>query len=196
MTTPDPDDRGSRGAEPVGAHRVECGAAPLGADHRRRGAEPVGAGLERALAAAYRYLNRRERTQAEMRAQLSRAGTDPEDVERAVATLVEQGYLDDRRFVRLFVQDKRELEDWGSDRIRQALLAKGVDRHVVEDALGEQESGSEIERAVALLRRRFPAPAGDRRERDRALGMLIRKGYDSELALDAIAAHTRHRDDV
>jgi hypothetical protein len=31
----------------------------------------------------------------------------------------------------------------------------------------------------------------DRRERERALGMLIRKGYDPELALDAIAGHTR-----
>jgi regulatory protein len=159
-------------------------------------APDTGAGLERALAAAYRYLNRRERTQAEVRGQLSRAGTDPEDVERAVATLVEEGYLDDARFVRLFVQDKRELEDWGSDRIRQALLARGVDRDVIEDGLGEPDTGREIDRAVALLRRRFPSPAGDRRERERALGMLLRKGYDTELALDAIAAHTRHRDGV
>ncbi len=158
--------------------------------------EPAGAGLEKALAVAYRYLNRRERTQAEMRAQLSRAGAEAQDVERAVATLVEQGYLDDRRFVRLFVEDKRELEGWGSDRIRQVLLTKGVERDVIDDALAEQDSGSEIERAVALLRRRFPSPAGDRRERERALGILLRKGYDSELALDAIAAHTRYPDDV
>ncbi len=164
----------------------------LDSESEQRG---TGAGLERALAVAYRSLNRRERTQAEMRAQLSRAGSDPQEVERAVATLVEQGYLDDRRFVRLFVEDKRELEGWGNDRIRQALLAKGVDRDLLEDTLGEGSDG-EIERAVALLRRRFPSPAGDRRERERALGMLLRKGYDSELALDAIAAHTRNRDDL
>jgi regulatory protein len=160
------------------------------------------------LAAAYRYLNRRERTQAEMRAHLARAGATPEDVERAVATLVEQGFLDDRRFVRLFVQDKRELEEWGSDRIRRALLARGADADLIEDALteprpdGEAGGGTdgetgrvgadgEMERALALLRRRFPSPAGDRRERDRALGVLLRKGYDTDLALEAIAAHTR-----
>ena len=158
---------------------------------------PDAAGLDKALAIAYRYLNQRERTEAEMRARLERAdGVEPQDVEQAIAILLEQGYLDDARFARLFAQDKRELDQWGSDRIRQALRGRGVPSEHVEEALatqppGESEGEGEIDRALALLRRRFPSPAGDRRERERALGMLLRKGYDSDLALDAIAAHTR-----
>ena len=154
------------------------------------------AGLERALALAYRYLNSRERTQAEMRAHLERKGIDARDVERSIRVLVEQGYLDDARFAHLFVQDKRQLAEWGADRIRQVLRTRGVDSEFVEEALAEheQDSESEIERALAVLRRRFPSPAGDRRERERALGVLLRKGYDSEHALDAIAAHARAAD--
>lgn len=160
----------------------------------------AGAGLEKALAIAYRHLNRRACTEAEMRARLERAEVDASDVEQAIPTLVEQGYLDDARFARLFAQDKRELEQWGGDRIRQALLRRGVPAELVEDALrmqpDEGESETEIERAISVLRRRFPSPVGDRRERERALGVLLRKGYDSDLALDAIAAHTSDRDPV
>jgi regulatory protein len=154
-----------------------------------------GAGVEQALGIAYRYLNRRESTEAEMRARFARAGVEPPDAEQAIGVLVEQGYLDDARFARLFAQDKRELEQWGSERIRQALLGHGVPSDLADDALiahaGELGDGSEseIDRALAVLRRRFPSPIADRRERERALGMLLRKGYDSELALDAIAAH-------
>jgi regulatory protein len=149
------------------------------------------AGLDQALAIAYRHLNRRERTEAEMRARLERAGVESPDAEQAIAILLEQGYLDDARFARLFAQDKRELDQWGSDRIRQALLGRGVPSDLVEEAIGAQLGEREIDRAIALLRRKFPSPVGDRRERERALGMLVRKGYETDLALDAIAAHAR-----
>ena len=47
--------------------------------------------VEQALGVAYRYLNRRECTEAEMRARLGRADIDPPEVEQAIATLLEQG---------------------------------------------------------------------------------------------------------
>jgi regulatory protein len=155
------------------------------------GGSEVRAGLDRALATAYRHLNRRECTEAEMRTRLERSGVDLPDAEQAIAILLEQGSLDDARFARLLAEDKRELEQWGSDRIRQALRARGVAPELIDDALAAADGEPEIDRALELLRRRFPSPVGDRRERERALGMLLRKGYDSELALDAIAVHTR-----
>jgi regulatory protein len=145
---------------------------------------------QRALELAYRYLNRRDRTEAEVRVHLDAKGIDPGDVERSIATLRDQGYLDDARFARLLAQDKRTLEGWGSDRIRRTLSARGIDRDLIDAALATDDAPSaELDRAVAVLRRRFPAPPRERRERDRALGLLLRKGYDPELALDALARH-------
>jgi regulatory protein len=147
--------------------------------------------LQHALELAYRYLNRRDRTEAEVRRHLGGKGLQADAAECSIEALREQGYLDDARFARLLVHDKRELEHWGTERITSTLLARGVDRELIDAALEEQTPAGELDRALSLLRRRFPSPPCDRRERDRALGVLLRKGYDSELAVEALAAHTR-----
>ena len=157
---------------------------PLVPDERER--------LEHALALAYRYLNPRERTSAEVRRHLERKMVDPPSVDAALELLIQEGYVDDAKFARLFVQDKRELAGWGSERINHGLLARGIDRERIQDALADQgtlEATTELQRALTLLSRRFPSPPRERRERDRALGLLIRKGYDPELALEALTAY-------
>lgn len=151
---------------------------------------------DRALALGCAYLNRRERTIAEMRAHLLRRGVAAPLVDETIRTLADQRLLDDERFARLFVADKRELERWGSERVRRGLRARGIDRELADAALAAAEDDgsepeTELDRALAVLRSRFPVPPTDRRGRERALGVLLRKGYESELALDALAAHAR-----
>ncbi|MDQ2758942.1 MAG: RecX family transcriptional regulator [Actinomycetota bacterium] len=163
-----------------GLHTDDLQAAPS-ADDR----------LQHALGLAYRYLNRRDRTEAEMRSHLQARGVDVAESDQAICTLTEQGYLDDARFARLFTQDKRELERWGRDRIARGLRARGIEPELIHPALDSESPDSELDRALRLLRRRLQAPPADRRERDRALGLLLRKGYDGELALDALAAYAR-----
>jgi regulatory protein len=145
------------------------------------------------LELAYRYLNRRDRTEGEVRKHLAAKGIDADAVEGAIETLREQGYVDDARYARLFAEDKRELEGWGTERIRGTLALRGIDRELIDAAVQEPDGGdgAEMERALEILRRRFPSPPRERRDRDRALAVLLRKGYDTELALDALTAHAR-----
>lgn len=153
---------------------------------------------QRALALAYAFLNRRERTIAELRARLERDELSASDVDAALERLCADGYLDDRRYARIFTQDRRTLDGWGAERIRRTLRERGIEREITEEALREGEDtdpgGSinrtpELRRALDLLHRRFPEPPRERRERDRALGVMLRKGYSTELALDALAAY-------
>jgi regulatory protein len=170
---------------------------------------PTGAeSLARGLDLACTHINRRERTVDEVRAHLERKGVAATTAEAVVDELRETRLLDDERFAAMFVADKRELEQWGTERIRRGLAARGIDRELAERALAEAEGeegagalaeaaagdprpGGELGRALELLRRRFPDPPRERRDRDRALGVLLRKGYEGELALDALAAHAR-----
>jgi regulatory protein len=182
---------------PFGASVPPGAGVTTGADVSPGSGVPAGEGapdgrdgLQRGLGLAYRYLNRRDRTEAEVRGHLDDKRIDAPDVEQSIATLREQGYLDDARYARLLAQDKRNLEGWGNDRIRRTLSSRGIDRELIEDAVASREEpAAELDRALALLRRRFPSPPQERRERDRALAVLLRKGYDADLALDALARY-------
>jgi regulatory protein len=148
---------------------------------------------ERGQELAHRYIARRERTVSEVRAHLLSREIDEGVAAALVEELVEQGYLDDARFARLFAEDKRTLEQWGCERIRRALMIRGVDRDLADAALvsGAEGELSELDRALQVLRQRFPSAPRGRRERERALGVLLRRGYEPELAIDALRAHAR-----
>ncbi|HEX8084650.1 MAG TPA: RecX family transcriptional regulator [Solirubrobacteraceae bacterium] len=147
--------------------------------------------LAAAIDCSFRFLGRRDRTVAEIRTQLARREFDASTIDAAVAQLVEQGYVDDARYARRFVEDRVTLDGWGSDRIERRLVQLGVEREHISAALRGRDFGTELDAAIALLRRRWREPPATDRERDRALGFLVRKGYDLELAYDAIREHAR-----
>jgi regulatory protein len=150
----------------------------------------VGGG-ERALELAFGHLSRRDRTEAEMRRYLAGKDVAEREVDAAVAEIVRMGYLDDARYARTFAEDRRALDGWGPERIERRLLALGVDRELVATAIDTRDGADELEAALDLLRRRCREVPTSERERERALGMLVRKGYDLELAYDAVRAFER-----
>lgn len=137
--------------------------------------------FERALEA----LARREHTSAELAAWLAERGFGTAAVEDAVGRLIADGAIDDERFAVAFAADKRELRGWGPERIRDALRERGVEAALIEAAVDREGHASQLERAIELLERRGE-PAADERARGRALAFLARRGYDSEVAYDAV----------
>lgn len=109
----------------------------------------------------------------------------------AVDVLREQGYLDDARFAARFAADRRSLDSWGSERIAGRLTELGVAPELVGSTLAEQGPEDELQAALDLLERRFPEPPRDERGARRALGLLVRRGYELELAHDALRRHRR-----
>ena len=146
---------------------------------------------QRAVDLAYRALGRRERTVVELRAYLERKRVEPEAIDRTVAELQTAGYLDDARFARRFAEDKRTLERWGSERIELDLRRRGVADDLIDAAVAAQPRSEELGAALELLAERMPQPPSDDRARDRAWRLLVRKGYEPELAYDAVRAHAR-----
>lgn len=137
------------------------------------------------LGAALTALSQKERTVAEMVELLERRGADREVAANVIDELVADSTLDDARFARLFAEDKRDISGWGTDRIRETLVRRGVDYADVEAALGAEDGEAELARAAGLVAGRG-YDLGIERDRARALGLLARRGFDSDVAYDAI----------
>lgn len=146
----------------------------------------------RAIELAYRAVSARERTEAELRAWLERRRVEPDAIEAAVAELTGGGYLDDAAYARRFAEDRRLLERWGAERIARDLERRGVAPELVVAALDRPDDReAELAAARSLLAERFREPPAHDPARDRAWRLLVRRGYPSELAYEAVRAYER-----
>jgi regulatory protein len=143
---------------------------------------------------AFRAVNARERTEHELRAFLERRRLEAPVIEEAIAEMVNLGFVDDTGYAQRFADDRRLLDQWGSERIARDLARRGVDRDVIEGALSGVERGDEMQAAVELLDRRYKSPFEGDRDRDKAWRMLVRRGYEAEIAYEAVRRHERGLD--
>ena len=147
--------------------------------------------LPDAFEAALAWLRHKERATAEVAAWLAGRGYASEEIEAQIARLREIGELDDERFACRYAEDKRELRGWGPERIREALASRGVASAHVEAALDADSHDAQVRRASDLLAGRG-RPLDTDADRGRALGYLTRRGYEYEVAYEAVrAAATR-----
>jgi regulatory protein len=142
--------------------------------------------LQHARDVAWAALNRREHTEAELQRVLERKRCAPDEIATVLGELVEGGFVDDAGYARRFAEDRRALDGWGAERIERRLRALGIETALIEAAVGTRPDEDERGAALELLRRRFPVAPEDLRDRNRALGMLVRKGYELELAHDVL----------
>ena len=147
--------------------------------------------LQAALDLSFTYLGHRDRTVAEVRRYLERKRVEPAGIDAAIEELERMRYLDDARFARRFAEDRRRLDAWGADRIERRLLALGVEPSLAAAAVAGEDGHDELAAAVDVLRRRVRHTPRTDRERERALGVLARRGYELELAYDAVRAFER-----
>ena len=157
---------------------------------KRRAARPLDeAGLEQL---ALRYVGRYATTRAKLASYLQRkikergwdgrADPKPSAIAERLAGL---GYIDDRAFA-LAKASSHSARGLGKRRLAGALRSAGVVEDDGEEAfrLAEDEA---LESALRCARRRrlgpfAAAPATDRKQREKAIGALIRAGHRFDLA--------------
>lgn len=114
--------------------------------------------------AALRYLARRDRSEAHLRAYLGQIGASPSRIRTVLARLRALGYVNDRAFARRWARDRMARKPMGRLRLEAELQAHGLDEKIifntVEDIYAETDERSV---ALQLLKTRSVTPAFLRR---------------------------------
>lgn len=64
-------------------------------------------------------------------------GLEREEAQRLVKELKHEGFINEERYARAFVNDKFKYAHWGKTKIATALRQKGIDSELIESALAE-----------------------------------------------------------
>jgi len=126
-------------------------------------------------ARALRLLARREHSRAELARKLAPHAESDDALQQVLEKLVEKKQLSDERFA---AERARWLSrKYGAARIRQDLRQRGLDRQLIDGVSSE----GELERASAILSRKYREPAGTHAERAKRMRFLQSRGFSSEI---------------
>ena len=116
-------------------------------------------------ARALDILSRREISRVELKRKLAPHAESEEELDRVLAEFAECNWQSDERFAEAFVHSKSSR--YGSLRLKQSLAAKGIDADTAREFLPDADS--ELQTAIAVLRKKFKAPATDVKEKQKQL---------------------------
>ncbi|WP_416309422.1 regulatory protein RecX [Saccharopolyspora sp. NFXS83] len=136
----------------------------------------------------YRMLAVRARSRAELRQALLRKEIDEDVADAVLQKFVDAGLVDDAEFAEAWVSERQRNQGLGRKALGYELRRKGVEEHLVAEALSTVDADAEEERARELVRRKLRSITVDDPEKRlrRLVGMLARKGYPEGMAFRVV----------
>lgn len=142
---------------------------------------------EEALASLMRLCARAEKCEGDARRLMRGWGVEAQAARQIVARLVQERFIDDRRYATLFVREKLNLSGWGAYKIRTALKRKEVSEEIINEALSEVDTTrmrprleEQFKRKLRTLKAKTPYEL-----KTKLIRYGLSLGYPYEMVLDA-----------
>lgn len=79
-------------------------------------------------------------------------GVNAIDSEKIIEHLIDQDFINEKRYSRAFVRDKFRINKWGKIKISLALREKGIEKELINNALNSIDEGEYEEQLAQLLK--------------------------------------------
>jgi regulatory protein len=140
------------------------------------------------LVKAANFCAYQERTQQEVRKRLAELEVEGDEAEEMIAWLIENNYLNEERFARIFAGSKFRQKRWGRLKIRQELKMRGVSEYCLKAGMSEIDDEDYLQTLTDLLEKKAkeikePNPI---KRKQKLLSYALSKGFESDLVFDLI----------
>ncbi|MCM8766275.1 MAG: recombination regulator RecX [Candidatus Omnitrophica bacterium] len=145
--------------------------------------------LAKAKNYALRILKYRPRTKKEILERLKKKKYSPDLIERVMQEMSEAGLVNDKEFVKFWVNWRREVNPRSKNFISWELKEKGIPEELIEEGLEGISKEDDFGQAEQLAKKQFVrlkniAPEKAKR---RLYGYLQRRGFSQEIIFEVIS---------
>lgn len=141
-----------------------------------------------ALNKASAYCTLCERCTSEVTSKLTQWGIEPSEQIKIIERLQQEGFIDEERYCRAFVNDKVRFNRWGRIKIRAVLSEKRLPRELVSEAIeniNEDEYMNALAEVISAKRRELKGK-DDYAAQQKIMRHAASRGYEPSLIMKAI----------
>jgi len=148
---------------------------------------------EQALQKLKHYCSYQERCHSEVKEKLYGLGVRRSDHDEIMASLIEQGYLNEERFAIAFAGGRFRIKQWGRVKIKYELKQKQVSEYSIKKALKQIDEREYIETLNKLAAERYTSLKREQWlvRKKKTADYLLQKGYELNVINEAIASVSR-----
>lgn len=134
------------------------------------------------------YCAYQERCHVEVREKCWELGLRGEDIENAIAHLVEDGFLNEERYAKAYAGGKFRMQQWGRKKISMMLKQKQVSDYCIRKGLAEIDEADYMQTLQQLAEKKYYLLRSEQylKRQYKTLQYLLQRGFEQELARAAI----------
>ncbi len=135
-----------------------------------------------------KYCAYQERCVKEVRDKLKTFDIAEEEKTKIIDYLLDNRFINNERYAKTFVRGKVNQSGWGVNKIRFHLIQKGIDKDIIDEALGQTDEETYRQRLIEILKTKAKTVKADSDfEKKRKLAAYaMQKGFEGPLVWEVV----------
>ena len=135
-----------------------------------------------------KYCAYQERCVKDVRDKLKTYDIPQNEREKILGFLLDNRFVNDERFAKSFVRGKVNQSGWGLNKIRFHLMQKGIDKDLIDEALGQTDEEIYRQRLIDILKTKSKTvkAASDYEKKRKLAAYAMQKGFEGSLVWEVL----------